>query len=1040
MRLQLLAIGLCLYVSTTVQASPVLRTNSSSLNAFQQQTITGKVTGQNGLPLEGVTVSVRGSRVSTATQADGTFSIELPPGASTLLFTYVGFEPQEINVRGQSNIAVELKSVEGNLDDVVVIGYSTQKKINLTGAVATVSGKTLTERPVPNVGNLLQGRITGLQVTQPSGEPGRDAANLLIRGRGSFGAGNAPLVLIDGVAGSLSNLAPDDVADVVVLKDAASAAIYGSRSANGVILVTTKKGRKGPTTIGYRVNVGRYIPTELPDLITNSAEYMELYNSAAARGGVAFRYAQTEIDKYKNATDRVKYPNFDNIDYYFNPATVTNHNLSLSGGSDKNTFNISLSYLNQEAMLPGYSFKKYNGLLNYTSQINSRITVGTSMNMTYKNRQEPPFTSENLALLVYAAGPLYGPFLPDGSGRIASRAYDLEGRNRNVQEAFAMGNQNTKEYNINAQAYIDIKLLKGLTWSSKVAINYVDEYYKMYQHPYSAFLTQEINPATNDYKAASFGPDYLGVTDQYSKTLNPTIYSVLNYETKIARDHGLKALVGYEQLYNKFQTVRARRLNGVSSAITELAGYTNTGEAINATYPRLPGLSAPFEWALQSVFGRVNYDYKGKYLLEGNIRYDGTSRVSPEFRWGVFPSVSAGWLASKETFIQDNFHWVGNLKIRASYGTLGNQEIGNYPYQNVLTVSGISYPFGNTTPATGAVLNSYRDQSLHWEETRTIDFGVDFDMKNNLFGFTFDWFKRKTSDILASQPVPASLGLGSPTFNNGTMEAKGIELELHHNNNIGQVSYGVNGQISTAKNKVLEIKVPSIGSSIAQVGLPYNSHYLYVWDGIFQTADIGDPKVPRHVLNPTPKAGDLKMKDLTGDGIVDANDRTLVKGAYPDFIYSMGLNAGYKGFRLSAFFQGVEGLKNRVTGWGVDPFHQGSAPATKWRNAWTPTNPTNALPAIYIQGYSGVQNYAASTYYLMDASYFRMKNVVLSYDIPQAWLSKFKAKELSVYVSGDNLFTITDYEGSDPERASTTGNYAQYPQAKVFNVGLNIKF
>lgn len=1039
MRFQMLAIGLCLYVSTPILAHPI--SSENSFNLFQQQTITGKVTNQNGEPLEGVTVTVKGTRVTTVTKADGGFSIELPAGSTSLLFTYVGLELQEVNVRGRTNVAVQLTPVDANLDDVVVVGYSVQKKINLTGSVASVSGKTLTERPVPNVGNLLQGRITGLQVTQPSGEPGRDNPNLLIRGRGSFGAGNAPLVLIDGVAGSIGNLSPDDIENVTVLKDAASAAIYGSRSANGVILITTKKGKKGQTSISYRVNVGRHIPTALPDLVTNSAEYMEMYNTAAKRQGVAFLYPDSIIAKYKSGTDPLRYPNFDNIDYYFNPSTVTNHNLSLSGGSDKNTFNISLSYLNQEAMLPGYSFKKYNGLLNYTSQLNSRITVGTSMNVTYKDRQEPPFTSENVALLVYAAGPLYGPTLPDGSGRIISRAYDREGRNRNVPEAFAMGTQNTKEYNINAQAYVDIKLLEGLTWSSKVAINYVDEFYKMYQHPYSAYLLHEIDTATKDYKAASFGPDFLGVTDQYAKTLNPTIYSVLNYETKIAGNHGIKALLGYEQLYNKFQSLRARRFNGVSSAITELSGYTSTGEAINTTNPRLPGISSPFEWALQSVFGRVNYDYKGKYLLEANMRYDGTSRVSPEYRWGFFPSVSAGWLISRESFIQDNFQWISNLKLRASYGTLGNQEIGNYPYQNVLTVSGISYPFGNATPSTGAVLNTYRDQSLQWETTSTIDLGVDFDMKRNLFGFTFDWFKRTTSDILAAQPVPASLGLGSPTFNNGKMEARGIELELRHSYNIGPVNYGINAQISTAKNKVLELKVPNIsGSSIQQVGLPWNAHNLFIWDGIFQTADLSDPKVPKHTGNPNPKAGDLKMKDITGDGIVDANDRMVVDGAYPDYIYSFGLNASYKGFSLSAFFQGVEGLKNRVTGWGVDPFHQGAAPPTKWRGAWSPTNPTNALPAMYIQGYTGVQSYVGSTYFLMDASYLRMKNIVLSYAIPQSVLSRIKARDLSIYISADNLFTITDYEGSDPERSSTTGNYAQYPQAKVFNVGLNIKF
>jgi TonB-linked SusC/RagA family outer membrane protein len=1040
MKVQLLAIGIGICISAHSLANPASPNNHSKFfNQLQQKVIQGKVTGQNGEPLAGVTITVKGTHRTTISKEDGSFSMEIPEGAADLVFSYVGFEGKEISVKGQTNLAVQLSAVNTAMEDVVVVGYGTQKKINLTGSLATVSGATLTQRPVPNVSNLLQGRVTGLQVTQPSGEPGRDNANLLIRGRSSFGAGSSPLVLIDGVAGSLGNLAPDDVENITVLKDAASAAIYGSRSANGVILVTTKKGKKGQTTVSYRVNAGNHRPTAMPDLVTNSAEYMDMYNAAATRQGVAFKYPQADIDKYRSGTDPNQYPNFDNIDYYFNPGTVVNHNVSLSGGTDKNTFNVSVSYLNQKAMLPGYKYQKYNGLFNYTSQVTKGITIGTSMNLTYKDRTEPPFTSENVALLVYAAGPLYGPFLPDGSGRIISRGYDLEGRNRNVQEIYAMGYQNTKEYNINGQVYADVKIMKGFTWTTKFALNYVDEYYKMYQHPYSAYLLQEKDAVTNDYKAASFGPDYLGVTDQYAKTLTPTIYSVLNYETRIAEDHGIKALFGYEQVYTKFQTLRARRLNGASTAIQELAGYTSTGEAINATYPRLPGLSAPFEAALQSVFGRVNYDYKGKYLFEANMRYDGTSKVSPEYRWGFFPSVSAGWLLSKENFIMNTAPWVGNLKLRASYGTLGNQDIGNYAYQNVLTVSGLSYPFGNATAANAAVLNSYKDQSIRWESTTTTDVGIDFDMKRNLFGFTFDVFRRKTFNILAAQPVPASLGLGSPTFNNGKMESKGFEIELRHENRIGQLTYGANVQFSTAKNKVLEIKVPSVGSSIRRVGEALDAHFLYVWDGIFQTADLTDPKVPKHSLNPNPKAGDLKMKDINGDGVVDANDRTVVKGAYPDYTYSFGFNAGYKGITLSGFFQGVRGLKNRVTGWGVDPFNQGSAPMTKWRNAWTPTNPTNELPAIYIAGYTGVANYAASTYYLMDASYLRLKNVVLSYEIPASLTKKIHSKGLTVYISGDNLFTITDYEG-DPERASTTGNYAQYPQAKIFNAGLNIKF
>ena len=1042
MKCALLAIGVILLSNAPAGASPF--NDHYSIEYWQQnRIITGKVSNENGEPLADVTVLVKGTANSTISAADGSFSIDVPAEAKTLVFSYVGMQTQEIAITQAANYSVRLASSANTMADVVVIGYGTQRKINVTGSVYSVTGEKLNERPAPNAANLLQGRVTGLQVTQPSGEPGRDNPNLLIRGRATFGGSTGPLVLIDGVTGSINNLSPDDIENVSVLKDAASAAIYGSRAANGVILVTTKKGRKGQTNVSYRFNVGVHTPTALPDFIENSAEYMEMYNKAAIRSGVAFRYDSAEIAKYKAGTDP-HYPSFSYVDYYFQNATVTDHNLSVSGGNDRNTFNLSVSYLNQEAMLPGYKFKRYNGLLNYTSQLSDRITVGTILNLTYRDRFEPPFTSENLALTVYAAGPLYEPFLPDGSGRIVSRAYQAEGRNRNPQEAYAMGWQDTKEYNLNGQAYIDIKILKGLTWTSKVAVNYVDEFYKMYQHPYNAYLLHQIDPATGDYQTgptAFFGPDYLGVTDQYSKTITPTIYSVANYETKIGDDHDLKALVGFEQVTSKYQTLRGRRLNGVSTAIQEISGYTSTGEAINATYPRLPGLTGPYEWGLQSFFGRVNYAYKGKYLLEANMRYDGTSRVSPDYRWGLFPSVSGAWIVSHEDFFNKNVSFINNLKLRASFGTLGNQEIGNYPYQNVLTVSGVSYPFGNTTPVSGAVLNSYKDQSLQWESTQIMDFGMDVDLFQNKLGITFDWFKKTTFDILAAQPVPASLGLGSPTFNNGKMQAKGIELEVRHQNTIGEFHYGINAQISTAKNEVLEIKVPGIGTSINQVGLPYGSHYLYIWDGIFQVEDtVAGAKVPKHVLNPNPKPGDLKMKDVDGDGDVDADDRVVVAGAYPEYLYSFGFNADYKGFGLTAFFQGVEGLKNRVNNWGVDPFMQGTAPTTKWRNAWTPDNRSNTLPGIYVAGYTGVAAYGGSTYYLMDASYLRLKNITLSYNFPSKLISRIKSKGLTVYVSADNVFTITDYEGSDPERSSTTGNYVQYPQARVLNFGLNIKF
>lgn len=1040
MKCVLLAIGVIVLMQTPVNASPITDLTTSA-NWQQSRVITGKVTGENGEPLANVTIQVKGTNNSSLSGADGNFSIDVPQGPVTLVFSYVGMQAQEVPLGQSSSLQIKLSTVAGTMSDVVVIGYGTQRKANLTGSVSMVTGATLTQRPAPNAANLLQGRVTGLQVTQPSGEPGRDNPVFRIRGRGSFGASSDPLVLIDGVAGNINNLSPDDIENVTVLKDAASSAIYGSRAANGVILVTTKKGRRGQTTVSYKLNVGRHVPTALPDFITNSAEYMEMYNRAAPRSnGVAFRYPQAEIDKYKNATDRNQYPNFNTVDYYIRPATVTNHNLSMSGGSEKSTFNLSLGYLNQDAMIREYDFKRYTALLNYTNEISKLLTFGTTINASYKDRQEPPFASENITLAIYAAGPLYGPFLPDGSGRVVSRAYQSEGRNRNPQEFYAMGWQNTKEYNVNGQAYLDVRPFKGFTWSSKVAVNYVDEYYKMYQHPYQAFLLQERDPATGDYISSSFGPDLLGVTDQYAKFIQPTVYSTLNYETRISEDHSLKALAGYEQVSFKQQSLRGRRVSTVAPVITDLTGYSAANQELYNTWPRLPGLVNPAEWALQSVFGRVNYDYKGKYLLEANIRYDGTSRVSPEYRWGLFPSVSAAWVISSEDFLRDRYTWLSLLKLRASYGELGNQDIGTYPYQNVIDIN-VNYPYGNSLTQ-GAVVNTYRDQSLQWETTRVTDLGFDFSMTNGMLGITFDWFKKYTYDILASQPIPLSVGLSAPTFNNGKLENTGFEVELTHRNRIGKVSYGVNAQVSAAKNKVVDIKVPSrSGTSIRDIGYEYDGHFLYIWDGIFQVEDtMAGSKVPRHTALTKPGGGDLKMKDMDGDGDVDQDDRVYVKGAYPDFIYSFGFNVDYKGFGLVTFFQGVEGLKARVNNWGVDPFHQGAAPTEKWRNAWTPQNKSNTLPALYLQGYPNISAYNGSTYFLQDASYLRLKNVMLSYTFPKSIFSRIKAKDLLVYMSVDNLFTITDYDGADPERASVTGNYAQFPQAKIFNVGLNVKF
>ena len=1003
----------------------------------QNQTVTGTVTDENGIGIPGVNVIVKEKNRGVVTDFDGNYAIEVQID-DTLIFSFIGTKTVEQTVGKMNTYNITMVPDQAMLDEVVVVGYGTQKKENLTGSIASVSGEALEDRPVPNASNLIQGRVTGLQVTQPSGEPGRDNPDFLIRGRGSFGASNNPLILIDGVSGSLNNLSPDNIENITVLKDAASASIYGSRAANGVILVTTKKGQKGKSSISYRINTAIHSPTTLPNLITNSADYMELYNQAAERSGVAFRYDQEDIQRYRHALNDPQYPNFNSLDYYFNAAPVINHSLSISGGSEKSSYNVSLGYLDQQGMIKGYEFNRYNALLNYSNQITDHIKVGTSMKMTYKDRKEPPFTGEGMALSIYAAGPLYGPFLPDGTGRIVSRAYQSEGRNRNPQEYYAMGNQRTKDYNLNAQAYVEIEPIKNLKWTTKFAVDYLDGFYKMHQQNYDAYLLQE-RDESGDYKRSTFGPDVIGVTDDYSKFISPTIYSTLTYEKTFNTKHNFDALLGYEQVSYKSQGLRGRRTNSAFGSINELLGYSPEDESLFFSHPRLPGITRPSEWALLSFFGRVNYNYDGKYLLEGNLRYDGSSRLSPNTRWDYFPSFSAGWVASKENFLKD-VDWINTLKLRLSYGTLGNQNIGNYLYQNRLAVNDVNYSFNNQNLHQGAALDVFRDQGLKWESTRMVDFGVDFMTKNQRFGFVFDYFKKKTYDILATQPVPGSLGLGAPTVNDGEMVNKGVELELIHRNTIGKFSYDVNFLVSKIENELTHIRVPNYGSRIREEGLPYDSHYLYEWDGIFQEADITNPNVPNHELNPNPTPGDLKMVDQNGDGVVDQDDRIVVSGAYPDFTYSFGFNASYENFKLSVFFQGVAGVKTRLENWGVDPFMQGTPPTEKWRNAWTPQNPTNELPAIYIAGYSGVDSYKASTYYLQDAAYLRLKNISLSYAIPDRIASALRTQRIELYASADNLLTITDFEGGDPERASLTGNLAQYPQARIVNLGLNVQF
>lgn len=1005
-----------------------LPVHAAYATTYQQQvSITGAVKDARGTVLPGVTVQVKRTNQTVKTDEQGRFSINAT-AKDVLHITSVGYEPQDVVIGDAKTYSITLKEGSEQIDEVVVVGYGTQKKVNLSGSVASVSGKTITERPVPNVQNLLQGRIAGLDVVQPTGEPGRDNGSMRIRGLGSSGASPNPLVLIDGVVGSMSNLSPQDIENVTVLKDASSASIYGARAANGVILVTTKKGKLGTSNIEYTGNWGTSEATKYPDLITNSVTYMEMYNSARARSGQPAVYTQAQIDSYKNNPNSAEYPNFDWLDHVLGKGPIQNHNLSVNGGSEKSTHNISLNYLDQNSITKGYLYKRYNGLTDYTNQVHKRIKVGTNVNFSYQDFKAPWLTNDDLLLLAYAAAPTFSPYLPDGSGRSAGRDYmSTGGTNRTPEEVYNTGAQLTKNYNVNAQAFVDVDLMEGLKWSSKAAFTFYNQEYKQRQFGSPAYAFHPNDKG--EYEQSGNGnPTFNGLRQSSDRNITKTFYSTLNYVKTIAEDHNISVLGGYEQQDNRSTTIGGGRYSFPNNVLMELDGSSPKDQTLNGS---------SFEWALKSFFGRANYDYKGKYFLEGNIRHDGTSRVGPKYRWGTFGGGSAAWRISEEDFIKNNATWLDNLKLRASYGALGNQEItrdGNldyYPYQNIL--SSTTYTFADLEA--GVMKRRLVENNLRWEKTAITDIGLDVDIYKGLFGATIDWYNKNTTDILETRTdVPASMGLMPPIINAGAMVNKGIEIELRHQNQIGEFNYGANVIFNRYRNKVTNRLAETLGT--IEIGQPYNNFFLYDWIGIFQSqADIDNsPKQPN---SGAVKPGDLKMRDVDGNGSIGPEDRIRIS-RFPDYSYSFNVYAGWKGFNLSAFFQGVQGQKVQVSQWGYDPFMQGSAPPTRFLDAWTPTNPSNTVPAVYLSGYAGVSGYP-STYFLQDASYLRLKNLYLSYTFPESITKRIAAKGITVYVSGDNLITWTKYEGNDPER-SGSGRFAQFPQLKMYTAGIKIKY
>jgi len=893
-----------------------------NMSNIQQQTVSGTVTDEAGDPLPGVTIIVKGTTQGTVTDVDGIYRLTNVPADASLVFSFVGMKTQEVVVGNKTTIDVMMEQETIGLEEVIAIGYGEQKKANLTGSVASVSSEELTARPTPNVQNLLQGRVSGLQITQSGGTPGKDDASMRIRGFGTFSStGSSPLILIDGIQGDMTDLDANNVESISVLKDAASAAIYGARAANGVILITTKKGTVQPVSVEYHATFETQTATALPELLTNSALYMELWNEANVRIGLQPYFSQQTIDAFRNnPDDPVNYPNFDWVDHCFKTAFVHNHHLSVSGGTEKTKFNIAAGYLNQPGIVELYEFQRYNILMSLDTEINDWFKLGGNFQGFKKDRVEDVqghFTEAYFIMHTFAPGPNYTPTmtLPDGStGYVARYSNTIaEWTVRNPDAIIAQGQNENTEYSVRPQLYAAINFTPDLVWLTKGAVNFDYNFNKNHENPVNNYFFD-----TGEF-AHNGAVWHQGVIDDMSTSLLTTLYSTLNYTKTFNQVHDLNILAGYNQESSYWRRLYGARKYFPTPTLKELAAGSSDQQSLTGTAS---------EWAIQSLFGRLNYGYKGKYLFEANARYDGTSRIAPDTRWGFFPSVSLGWRISEEAFME-NATWLDNLKIRASWGQLGNQNVGTYPYQDVLSTTSAIFDGLET----GVLLTRLVDKTLKWETTSITDIGFDLSVKNGLFTLTADWYDKITDDILYSIPVPMSVGLSAPTVNGGKMRNVGWDFELGHNNTLGEVRYNVNFNISTFKNEVLNIVSPSFGRQTVQEGLPYGSWYLTEWIGIFQTQEEIDES-PEHPFGPKP--GDLKFKDQNNDGKIDAKDRKVFDGAFPDFYYGGNINLAWKNFDVSAFFQGVSGLKNYVLNWGLSPFTQGSPPTMDLvENRWT---------------------------------------------------------------------------------------------------------
>jgi TonB-dependent starch-binding outer membrane protein SusC len=1017
-------------------------------SAFQTiaiaQTRQGKVTDENGKPVPSVSVTIKGTSTGTTTNENGGFTISVPSGG-VLVISSVGYTNKEVTIGSESSLTIVLAASNQQLEQVIVIGYGTQKRTAVTGAISTVSGKTITELPVASVQQALQGRVPGLSVTN-NGSPGTEPI-VRIRGISSITYASSPLYVVDGFpTGDLSTFDTRDIESVDVLKDASAAAIYGSRATSGVIIITTKKGRRdGQMHVSLSSNYG--IQNVAKRLSLLNPDQFDEYALAYRESKVARRedpWLNTPIYQGAGAT----YGNnvTDWQDAYFKQGSMNQTNISVSGGNSVSRFYTSAGYFNQEGTSPTVGYKRYNFRINSEHIISKLFSFGenlyvASANQAYDNNETG--TRSNLVNVIKMM-----PYMPvhdpttQGGYRGVNSVLDGGDPTNPIEDAELKNPGNRKALKVLGTIYAEINFTKWLKFRSTFGVDHANT------------LDYRFSPIFDDSGTVAGHNAVLATITNNRFISTVQLYTQQLTFDKTFGDHHVNAIAVYE-----YQGQKTKQEN--ASGNQQSNDLKTLNNASNVSVQTLVG-----ENSLISYLGRINYDYKGKYLLSAAIRRDGLSVWAPGKKWATFPSGSIGWRIDQENFMKNQTK-ISELKLRAGYGITGlnGTILGNTPWLVGVNANSAYYPFGNViSNGPSSSIQALGNKDLEWEITNQINIGLDLGLLNNAITLSAEYYHRKTDNLILAVPLPPSEGYLNNTViaNVASMQNTGVELQAGYNDRNGDFQWNVTGNLSVIRNKVLKLTdaVPNIengadvdlteGYNVTNTAPGYSVQYFYGWqtDGIFQT-DEEVTKSPFQTAGTA--AGDFKFKDLDGNDTIDIRDRTNLGSFIPKFTYALNLGANYKNFGLTIFFQGVQGNKVynalRTTTEGMVRFFNAG---TEVLNAWTPTNTNTNVPRAISSDPN--QNARPSNRFLEDGSYLRLKNIMLSYNFSEkslGSLTKGTIKNLSIYVSAQNILTFTNYSGYDPEVGNrnpsgsslTNGiDYAVYPQPKAFQIGINANF